>query len=185
MTMRCTGFCQPNSTIDEKVHRRHDQPDFREMNGRGEREKKTIKLCRLGFVLDAQRFIFIYCWCYLCEIISMLDWWTVPRPLNSSVVLSPPIAWLCGDRKYRWQINVNDNNNSEMDQNSQAKKNSTNTTSKCIPLVCAHVPSALVSYSMLLGSFLHFKCTLVSRISLFLFEFNLTDRFILLLSSYF
>lgn len=40
MTMRCTGFCQPNSTIDEKVHRRHDQPDFREMNGRGEREKK-------------------------------------------------------------------------------------------------------------------------------------------------
>lgn len=88
-----------------------------------EREKKKQSNCvDFGFVLDAQRFIFIYCWCYLCEIISMLDWWTVPRPLNSSVVLSPPIAWLCGDRKYRWQINVNDNNNSEMDQNSQAKK---------------------------------------------------------------
>lgn len=41
MTMRCTGFCQPNSTIDEKVHRRHDQPDFREMNGQGERKKNN------------------------------------------------------------------------------------------------------------------------------------------------
>lgn len=180
MTMRCTGFCMPKFDNWWKAYRRHALAGFTKAQTPTPPTTTTNQIMSIWIslsvcvcVLDVQRFILL--------VLSQRDNQHARLAngsqgfeLNAFKMRLPSLCarndYVCvdlcdkGKPKYRWQINENDNNNSEMDQNSQAKREANSQfthsifTSNAFRLF-AHMFLRFVSFVTFLVLFILFQST--------------------------